>query len=67
MGIIADIQAASAVQKIKDGKSMASLSIAQITVLIVNMQDAKKNLSKQKFEEVWMRKNRRIRFLDIQR
>lgn len=53
MGFIADIQAASAVQKIKDGKSMANLSIAQITVLIVNMQDAKKNLSKQKFEEVY--------------
>lgn len=42
-----------AIQKIKDGKSKADLSIAQIANLIVNMPDARKNLPKEDFEQVY--------------
>lgn len=52
MGFFADIKAISDVQKIKSGK-IAELSISQITGLIVNMTEAKNNLSSEKFKEIY--------------
>jgi len=53
MGIFSDIKAIKDVQKIKDGKSTANLSISQITGLITNMTDARNNLSVEEFKEVY--------------
>lgn len=52
MGFFTDIKAISDVQKIKSGK-IAELSISQITGLIVNMTEAKNNLSSEKFKEIY--------------
>lgn len=52
MGLFADIKAINDVQKIKSGK-IAELSISQITGLIVNMTDAKNNLSSEKFKDIY--------------
>lgn len=52
MGIFGNIMAIKDVQKIKKGGT-AKLSISQITGLITNMMDAKKNLTEQKFNEVY--------------
>lgn len=52
MGIIADMKAISAVQKIYGGEK-AKLSISQITGLLVNLMDAQKNLSALEFEQLY--------------
>ena len=52
MGIIADFKAMKDVSKIKKG-GIAKLSISQITGLIINLPDARKNLSPSKFNEVY--------------
>ena len=52
MGIFGDVKALGAVQKIKKG-GCATLSISQITTLLVNMPDAQKKLPKDKFEEIY--------------
>lgn len=52
MGVLSDIKAMADVQRIKNGGT-ANLSISQIVCLIVNLQDAKKNLPKQQFEAVY--------------
>lgn len=52
MGFFSDLKAAVSVQKIKTGGT-AKLSISQITCLIVNMSDAKRNLEATQFEEVY--------------
>lgn len=52
MGIFSDFRAIAEVQKLKAGKR-ANLSIAQIVVVITNMSDAGKNLSKEQFAEVY--------------
>ena len=52
MGILSRIQAIHSVQKIKKGET-ANLSISQITNLIVNLFDARKNLTKQQYEAVY--------------
>ncbi len=52
MGILSDIRAAKDVMRIKKG-GLAKLSISQITGLIVNMPDAKKNLPADTFEKVY--------------
>ena len=46
MGFILGLQALHSMKKIRKGKS-AKLSIAQITILNVNLQDAHRFLSKQ--------------------
>ncbi|MBE6806821.1 MAG: hypothetical protein E7527_02230 [Ruminococcaceae bacterium] len=51
MGIFADLRAIANVQKIRNG-STAKLSISQITNLLVNMMDARNNLSVQQYREV---------------
>lgn len=52
MGMFSDAKAAIDVQRIKTGGT-AKLSISQITCLIVNMSDAKKNLPEDQFEAVY--------------
>ena len=52
MGIISGIKAMSAVQKIKSGGA-AKLTIAQITELIINLQDARKNTTDEQFKEIY--------------
>ena len=52
MGIFGDMKALKNVQKIKKGGT-AKLSISQVTGLITNMMDAKSNLPKDKFTEVY--------------
>jgi hypothetical protein len=52
MGIISGIKAMSAVQKIKSGGT-AKLTIAQITELIINLQDARKNTTDEQFKEIY--------------
>jgi hypothetical protein len=52
MGFFADIQAIKGVTRIKSGGT-AKLSISQITCLITNMPDARKNLSNSEFEAVY--------------
>ena len=51
MAFFADIRAAKDVLRIKNG-GFASLSISQITNLIINLPDAKKNLPADQFEKV---------------
>lgn len=52
MGLFSNIKAIRDVQRIRSGGT-ANLSISQITCLITNMQDARKNLSSEKFEAVY--------------
>lgn len=52
MGIISSIQAMSAAQKIAQG-GIAKLSIAQITDLIINLQDAQRNTSPEQFRAIY--------------
>lgn len=52
MGLISGIQALRAVQKIKKG-GKARLSIAQITNLLINLPDAKQNMSPERFDEIY--------------
>ena len=52
MGFIGDIKAIKGVTRIKSGGT-AKLSISQITCLITNMPDARKNLSNSEFESVY--------------
>ncbi len=52
MGILADIKAIKDVQKLKNGE-IVKLSISQITGLITNMTDAKKNLEPKKFQDIY--------------
>lgn len=54
MGLISGIQATKALQDLKGGKAV-KLSLAQITDLLVNLQDAKRNLSPEEFEGVYTR------------
>ena len=51
MGIISDISSLLSIQKMKSGK-IAKLSISQIVNMIINLQDAKKNLSKGEYEQI---------------
>ena len=50
MGIFSDFGSINAVAKIKAGGT-ADISISQITNLIINLPDAKKNLKKEQFEQ----------------
>lgn len=52
MGIFADIKTIKEVNRIKSGGT-AKLSLSQITSLITNMPDAKKNLSSEEFNAVY--------------
>lgn len=52
MGFFSDMKAISSVQKIKNG-GMAKLSISQITGLLINLPDAKKNLPVNKFNQIY--------------
>ena len=52
VGYVSGVKAISGVQKIMRG-GKAKLSISQITMLIVNLQDAQKNLSKEQFQSVY--------------
>lgn len=52
MGILADIKAIKNVQKIKNGENV-KLSISQITGLITNMVEAKKNLEPEQFQDIY--------------
>ena len=52
MGLFDDIKAMKDIQKIKSG-GKAKLSISQITGLITNMMDARKNLSPKEFENIY--------------
>ena len=52
MGLISGIQAVSAIQKIKRGQE-AKLSIAQITELIINLQDARHNTTDEEFSRIY--------------
>jgi len=52
MGIIADIKAIKDVSRMKSG-GIAKLSISQITCLITNMSDARKNLSRTEFKAIY--------------
>ena len=52
MGLINDLKAAKDIQKIKNG-GIAYLSISQITGLITNMLDAKRNLDNEKYEKIY--------------
>jgi hypothetical protein len=52
MGLISGLRALHSMKKIRKGKS-AKLSIAQITSLNVNLQDANRFLSKQEFNQVF--------------
>lgn len=56
MGIISGLQAIKSVQTIKSG-GVAKISIAQITNLIVNLPDAKNNLSEDQFSEIYKKYN----------
>lgn len=51
MAFFSDLKAAADVQRIKHGGT-ARLSLSQITCLIVNMTDAKRNLPERQFDEV---------------
>lgn len=51
MGFIADLKALGDIQKIKSG-GKAKLSISQITGLIINLSDAKRNLEAQRYTEI---------------
>lgn len=57
MGWFADVKAIGAVQKIKNGGT-AKLSISQMTSLLINLQDAKKNLPFHKFKQIYHLFNR---------
>lgn len=52
MAFFSDLKAAADVQRIKHGGT-AKLSLSQITCLIVNMADARKNLPERQFNEVY--------------
>lgn len=52
MGLIADIKAMKDVQRIKWGGT-AAISISSIANMIINLPDASKTLSKEKFNEVY--------------
>jgi len=52
MGIFSDVKALSDVQKIKTGRTVM-LSISQITNLIINLSDAKRNLQSDQFNLVY--------------
>ena len=52
MGLINDFIAIGQAQKIKNGQ-VANLSISQITGLITNMSDARRNLSEKDFKQVY--------------
>lgn len=52
MGVLSNIKAMKDVQKIKRG-GKAKLSISQITNLITNMLDAKRNLSDEEYKKVY--------------
>ncbi len=52
MGIINDLKAVKAVQKLKKGETV-KLSIAQITGLLINLIDANKNLSKEQYNKIY--------------
>lgn len=48
-----DFKAAMDIQRIKTVGGTAQLSIAQVTKMVVNLQDAKKNLSEEQFAQVY--------------
>lgn len=52
MSFFSDLKAAANVQRIKHGGT-ARLSLSQVTCLIVNMTDARKNLPERQFNEVY--------------
>lgn len=52
MGILADIKAMRDIQKIKYGGT-ANISMASITNMIINVQEARKNLSKDEFNDFY--------------
>lgn len=53
MGLFDDIKALSSVQKIKNGSAGEYLSIRQVVNMIINLQDAKKNLPDAQYKEVY--------------
>ena len=52
MGFFSDIRAIGAIKKIKNG-SRAKLSISQITGCLINLLDARRNLSAEKYNQVY--------------
>jgi hypothetical protein len=70
MGMLADIKATKDFMRIKNNGGKAKMSTSAITCLITSMPDARKNLSKEKFEAVYklyreLRKCNTKRELDI--
>jgi hypothetical protein len=53
MGLLADLKATKNLVRIKNNGGKAKMSISAITCLITDMQDARRNLSKEKFEAVY--------------
>ena len=51
MGLLSGMQTIAAAQKIKNGKT-AKLSLAQICSLIINLIDARNNLSEEQFAAI---------------
>ena len=52
MGLISDVKAMAGLQKIKAGGT-TMLSISQITNLIINLPDGKRNLLPEQFNDVY--------------
>lgn len=51
-GVFSDAKAIANIQRIKNG-GIANLSISQITTLVINLPDAKKNLTAKEFDQVY--------------
>ena len=52
MGLFSDLKAMNDLQRIKHG-GVGKLSLSQITCFIVNMSDAKKNLSAKEYDAIY--------------
>ena len=52
MGLFSDLKAMNDLQQIKHG-GVGKLSLSQITCFIVNMSDAKKNLSAKEYDAIY--------------
>lgn len=52
MGLFSDLKAMNDLQQIKHG-GVGKLSLSQITCFIVNMPDAKKNLSAKEYDSIY--------------
>ena len=53
MGLFSDLKAMNDLQQIKHG-GVGKLSLSQITCFIVNMPDAKKNLSAKEYDAIYI-------------